>query len=92
MEDINQLRKRIDDVDERILQLLSKRTAICRSIGSLKWKRKIPIKDIPRENDVYAHIQKKAAGLGLDPIQVEAVYRQIVNMCMSVQELEEKSE
>jgi chorismate mutase len=90
MDDINQLRKRIDEVDEQILQFLSKRTEICRSIGSLKRKQKIPIKDIPRENDVYTHIRKKAAGLGLNPIQVEAVYRQIVNMCMAVQELEEK--
>ena len=92
MGDINQLRKRIDEIDEQILQFLSKRTAICRSIGSLKRKHKIPIKDIPRENDVYAHIRKQAASLGLNPIQVEAVYRQIVNMCMAVQELEEKRE
>lgn len=90
MDDINQLRKTIDGIDQQILELLSKRTAICRSIGSLKRKQKIPIKDIPRENDVYAHIRKRAADLGLDPVQVEAVYRQIVNMCMAVQELEEK--
>jgi chorismate mutase len=92
MEDIIQLRKRIDEVDEQILQFLSARTEICRSIGVLKRKQKIPIKDLPRENDVYRHIEKKAAGLGLDPVQVEAVYRQIVNMCSAVQELEEKRE
>ena len=92
MENINQLRKRIDEVDEQILNLLSKRTETCRSIGLLKKKQKIPIKDIPRENDVYAQIRKKAAGLDLDPVQVEAAYRQIVNMCTAVQELEEKRE
>ena len=92
MDDINQLRKRIDEVDEQILQFLNKRTEICRSIGLLKKKQRIPIKDLPRENDVYAHIKKKAAGLGLEPVQVEAVYRQIVNMCTAVQELEEKRE
>jgi chorismate mutase len=92
MGDIKQLRKRIDEVDEQILQFLSERVEVCRSIGSLKRKQKIPIKDIPRENDVYEHIQKKAATLGLDAVQVEAVYRQIVNMCMAVQELEEKRE
>jgi chorismate mutase len=92
MDDINQLRKRIDEVDEQIMKFLSKRAEVCKSIGSLKRKHKIPIKDIPRENDVYAHIRKKAAGLGLDSVQVEAVYRQIVNMCMAVQELEEKGE
>lgn len=92
MDDINQLRKRIDEVDEQILQFLSKRTALCRSVGSLKRKQKIPIKDIPREKDVYAHIRQQAVALGLNPIQVEVVYRQIVNMCMAVQELEEKRE
>lgn len=92
MDEINQLRKRIDEVDEQILQFLNKRTEICKSIGSLKRKQKIPIKDIPRENDVYVHIRKKAAALGLDAAQVEAVYRQIVNMCSQVQELEEKRE
>jgi chorismate mutase len=92
MGDISQLRKRIDEVDEQILQSLSKRADVCRLIGSLKRKQKIPIKDVPRENDVYAHIRKKAAALGLDPVQVEAVYRQIVNMCSAVQELEEKRE
>jgi chorismate mutase len=90
MDDINQLRKKIDDLDEQILQFLCKRADVCRLIGSLKRKNKIPIKDAPRENDVYAHIREKAADLGLDPVQVEAVYRQIVNMCMAVQELEEK--
>jgi chorismate mutase len=51
----------------------------------VKKKHGVPVKDLPRENNVYAHIKKKAAGLGLDPVQVEAIYRQIVNMCSSVQ-------
>jgi chorismate mutase len=91
MEDIKQWRKRIDEVDEQILQALSKRTEICKSIGLAKKKHGIPIQDFPRENDVYAHIKKKAAELGLDPAHVEAIYRQIVNMCSAVQELKEKS-
>ena len=92
MEDIKQLRKRIDEVDEQILQSLSKRTEICKSIGLVKKKHGIPIQDLPRESDVYVHIKKKAADLGLDPAQVETIYRQIVNMCISVQDLEAKSE
>jgi chorismate mutase len=90
MDNINQLRKRIDEVDEQILQSLGRRAEICRSIGLLKKKQRIPIKDLPRENDVYTHIRKKAAVLGLDAVQVEAIYRQIVNMCTAVQEGEEK--
>ena len=85
MQEIKQLRKRIDEVDEKILQSLSERVEICRSIGLVKEKHGIPVEDYPRENDVYAHIREKAAELGLDPSHVEAIYRQIVNMCSAVQ-------
>jgi chorismate mutase len=90
MQEINQLRKRIDEVDEQILQSLSERAEICRSIGSVKEKNGLPIQDFPRENDVYAHIREKAADLGLDPSHVEAIYRQIVNMCSAVQASESR--
>ena len=92
MEGIKQLRKRIDEVDKQILRSLSKRMEICKSIGSVKKKHGIPLQDLPRENDVYAHIKEKAADLGLDPVQVEAIYRQIVNMCSAVQELNQSCE
>jgi chorismate mutase len=92
VENIEQLRKKIDEVDEQILQSLSKRTEICSSIGLVKKKHGIPIQDFPRENDVYERIREKAAELGLKPSYVEAIYRQIVNMCSAVQELKEKSE
>jgi chorismate mutase len=91
VQEIKQLRKRIDEVDEQILQSLSKRAEICRSIGLVKETHGIPIQDFPRETDVYAHIREKAAELGLDPAHVEAVYRQIVNMCSAVQDSKRKS-
>ena len=87
MENIKQLRKRVDEVDEQILESLSQRVEICRSIGLVKEKNEIPIQDFPRENNVYAHIRERAVALGLDPSHVEAIYRQIVNMCSAVQDL-----
>ncbi len=90
MEEIKQLRKEIDEVDEQILRFLSKRTEICRSIGLVKEKHGIPVQDFPRESDVYERMRERAAELGLAPSHVEAIYRQIVNMCSSVQDLNEK--
>ena len=92
MKEIKQLRKRIDKVDEQILQSLSKRTEICRSIGWVKEKHGIPIQDFPRENDVYVHIRERAVELDLDPSHVEGIYRQIVNMCIAVQDSKGKGE
>lgn len=90
MENINQLRKRIDEVDEQILRLLSERVKICKAIGSVKKEHGIPIKDAYRESEVYAHVRQKAVEFALDPVQVESVFRQIINMCNSAQELKEK--
>jgi chorismate mutase len=92
MENIQKLRKKIDEIDENILRLLGERSEICRSIGLLKKDQGIPIIDTYRENEVFSNIKAKASDFGLDPDQVEAIYRQIVNMCSSVQELKEKSE
>lgn len=90
MQEIKQFRKRIDEVDEEILHFLSERAKICRSIGLVKEKIELPIQDFPRENDVFAHMREKAAELGLDPVHVEAIYRQIVSMCSAVQSSKKK--
>ena len=92
MQDIQKLRKRIDEVDEQILRFLGERSEVCRSIGLLKKENDIPITDAIRENEVYSNIRGKAPDFGLDADQVEAIYRQIVNMCSSIQESKEKSE
>ena len=89
MENIQKLRKRIDEIDEQILRLLGERAEICKSIGLLKRDQGMPITDMSRENEVYAKIKVKAADFGLDPDLAEEVYRQIVNMCSSVQEQKE---
>jgi chorismate mutase len=90
MGDLKQLRKRIDEIDEQILQALSERIKICKAIGATKKEQKMPIKDADRENEVYKRTREKALQLSLNPEQVEEMYREIVNMCSAVQEVKEK--
>ena len=91
-ENIQKLRKKIDEIDENILRMLGERSEICRSIGLLKKESGIPVTDPIRESEIYSSIRGKAPDFALDADQVEAIYRQIVNMCSSLQELKEKSE
>jgi len=86
MEDLKQLRKKIDTLDAQLLELLSERVQVCRSIGATKKAQGLPVQDANREQEVYRQIKEKALQLGLSPVQVEAVYREIVNMCSAVQE------
>jgi chorismate mutase len=86
MEEIPKLRKKVDEIDDQILSALRERARICKVIGSAKKKQDMPIKDSLRENEIYKRLKEKSAQFGLDSTQVEAVYRQIVNMCSAVQE------
>ncbi len=86
MDELTALRKKIDTTDKQILKLLAERVEIARTIGVTKKANKLPVHDHARENEVYTRIREQAARLGLNPAQVEAVYREIVNMCSSVQE------
>ena len=80
------LRKRIDEVDDRILTDLLMRVEICRGIGDLKRKQNKPVYDVQRENAVLKRIREKAELLKLDPERIEQIYREIVNMCITVQQ------
>ena len=86
MDKLEQYRKQVDRVDELILKALAERAKICVAIGEVKKKRGVAIRDVSRENDVYKSVKIKSVEFGLDPLQVEAVYREIVNMCSAVQE------
>jgi chorismate mutase len=85
-DEIQQLRKKVDQVDEQILNALSERAKICRDIGLIKKKKGLQIRDTARENEVYERVKEKAVQFHLNSRQVESVYREIVNMCSGVQE------
>jgi chorismate mutase len=86
MDDIEQLRKKVDEIDEQIINALCQRAKACKAIGLVKKKKGMPVKDITREDELYKRVKLKAVEFHLDPVQVKAVYREIVNMCSAVQE------
>ncbi len=49
---IEDLRRRIDQIDEEIIKLITKRLELCREIGKLKKAYNIPVVDKGREQQV----------------------------------------
>ncbi len=49
---IEDLRRRIDQIDEEIIKLITKRLELCREIGELKKAYNIPVVDRRREQQV----------------------------------------
>jgi len=79
------LRKKIDEIDENLVRLLKDRMELCRSIGKIKEEKGLAVKDLRREDEVYLHVMSKALESGLDPQKVEAIFKQIVALGVSVQ-------
>jgi len=91
LERILTLRKKVDAIDEKILYFLKERVEVSKSIGTVKRKHGIPIRDHQREDEVYTNIQRKASELGLDPQKVKVIYQEIIAMCMHAQESDTKT-
>jgi chorismate mutase len=85
-EKIAELRKKINEIDEKILLLLKERFEIAKEIGREKRKHGMPLRDFERENEKYKEIMEKALKLKLDPEAIKDVYCKIVDMSLHAQE------
>ena len=91
MERILALRKKVNEIDEKILYFLKERVEVCKSIGAIKQEHGIPIRDYQREDEVCKNIMKKASELKLNPQEVKVIYQEIMAMGAHAQESDTKT-
>lgn len=75
---INQWRKKIDEIDERIMKLLSERLEFAKKIATEKKKEGSPLYRPDREHKIYEKL-KKINKTGLPDRVVENIYREIMS-------------
>ncbi|MDR0319065.1 MAG: chorismate mutase [Nitrososphaerota archaeon] len=85
MEDLQTLRKCVDEIDSQILKALKDRITVCQKIGEYKKQHDIPVLDQAREKEVFNKVREEAVKFKLEPAQIEVLYREIVNMCSDIQ-------
>ena len=85
MKNIVTIRRKIDEIDEKLVLLLRDRMDLCKSIGEVKREFGAPVKDKRREDEVYLHVMSKALECGLDPQKVEGIFKDIVALSVFVQ-------
>ena len=66
MERLKNIRKEIDEIDERIIYLISRRIGYAREIAYLKMKLNYPINDEKREMEIKKRIYKLCRKYNLD--------------------------
>ncbi len=84
MKELSELRKAIDEVDDRIVELLNKRAEIAKKVGKLKRKRDIPFYVPGRESKLLDVIESK--NRFLDSESIRAIFREIISACRSLEE------
>ena len=82
--DIPDWRKRIDDLDEQIVHLISERAAAAKAIGDLKRKDTLPVYEPQREQAVFDHVQAINPG-PLADAEMLHVYERIMDVMRTLQ-------
>lgn len=88
MIDLHKYRKNIDEIDNEIIQLISKRMRVIKEIGELKRSSKSVIYRPEREKVILERLHKTANGLLSKPA-IEAIFLEIFAVSRSI-ELPEK--
>jgi chorismate mutase len=82
--DISDWRKKIDELDEQIVALISKRAEAAKAIGELKRGSQLPVYEPGREQTVFNHV--KAVNPGpLDDAELLHVYERIIDVMRTLQ-------
>ena len=81
---ILQLRKQIDDIDEKIISLLKERMKVSIQVGRLKEKLAIPIEDKNREEEIINRLTKQA-GSNLSEEQLIRIFTAVFKSSKMVQ-------
>lgn len=76
--DLDDLRKRIDLLDESLVRLLNARAACALEIGRLKREMGLPIYQPSRETEVLAHVQSLNNG-PLDDQVIKRLFERIID-------------
>ena len=86
MEELAELREKVDAIDDQILRDLVQRAKVCQAIGQCKKQKGKPVQDLQREVEVFKRARERAELFKLDPNHIERIFHEIVNMCSAVQE------
>jgi len=81
---LDDLRKRIDELDDHILELLDQRARVVADVGRAKKDSDLPTYDPDRERLILDRLASRAGRF--PPEAIRAVYREVMSACLALQE------
>jgi len=77
---LEDLRRKIDEADTKIVELIAERIRIAQEIGKEKKRQRTQIEDIERERKVLENVRRIAREKNLNQEEIEDIYKQIVTV------------
>jgi chorismate mutase/prephenate dehydrogenase len=83
---LDELRRHLDELDERLLQIIADRQSTSREIARVKRATGFPTRDYQREREVILGARGQAAKLGVSPDLAETFMRLLIRSSLTTQE------
>jgi chorismate mutase / prephenate dehydrogenase len=83
---LEELRKRLSEVDRELIGLVAARQKIIAEIGAHKIQNAVPTRDYEREREVLKGAEAQARSLGLEPELAEEIMRLLIRASLTHQE------
>jgi chorismate mutase len=77
MDNIEDLRERIDSIDDELLRLFNERAKLALEIGRMKKNQGLPIHIPSREEQILVRVQQENPG-PLSPTSIARLYQQLI--------------
>ncbi|HVP56085.1 MAG TPA: chorismate mutase [Candidatus Eisenbacteria bacterium] len=82
--DIAEWRRKIDELDRRLVALINERARCAEEIGKLKRNSSLPIYEPDRERIIFENIRRENHG-PLTDIQLRQIYERLVDVMRQIQ-------
>jgi len=89
LEELDELRTQIDDIDDQMISLLGERLELVKEIGELKRKKNLPVVDPEREDQVMQDRVLAGERHGVGEDAVRSIFDALI---MESRRLQEKDE
>src|SRR3954447_23206176 len=89
--DLQALRESIEEIDHEILDHLRRRMDLVEEVAAAKLQTASPFRDPLREDQVFQRVRHAAVERGLDPHEVERLYRVLLEMSVAHQQAHVRS-
>lgn len=85
MNEIIQLRKEVNRIDKRTLELFAERLELAKKIAEKKQNAGLPVIDREREEQLKEVWELKVKELGLEVNSISSIFEEVLNMSRQIQ-------